>query len=214
MNDFNFLKTEIEESYMSNEMLLHSSTGDGRLDSAESESVVLAHFQNLFQNTEVKITPAPEQRYWYDLLIEYHGKKYPVNIKITSGSGADNISSKLGLFYTLTGIWPENVKGLNQWRFYNEAITSNFNPNTDGDYYFITYFKEEGIFLFTSLKRINSLTPNGNNLPFQCKWNENCIMAKRDNDEQCEYLINTYYDSWVKKVSGFEPLMNWKNNHI
>lgn len=207
---FNFLKEEIENSYMSNKNMKFSATGDGRLDSAESESVVIAHLQNLFADSDVKVHPAPKERHWYDVLIEYNDKIYPINIKMTTGERADNVSSKIGLFYALTGRWPELETGLTKWEKYNTLLTQYFNPETDADYYFIVYFKEDETFLFTSLKRLNTLVANGSNLPFQCKWSDNCEATVRSKEEQAFYLINTYFDSWVKKSCGFEPLMRWK----
>ena len=165
---FNFLKNEIENSFLSSSCMKHSLTGDGRLDSAESEAVVIEHLKDLSKyNDDIEIIDAPRPRYWYDILIKTDNKVYHVNVKITSGSGADNVNSKEGLFYTLTGLWPENVRGLSRWESYNTLLTKNLNFSSDSDYYFVVYFKEDEMFLVTSLKRIEELTPNGNNLPFQ-----------------------------------------------
>ena len=207
---FAFLKEEIENSYMPYENMNFSTTGDGRLDSAESESSVIKHLQELFKNTDVEVYSAPDKRWWYDVLIKYDGQVYPINIKMTSGGSYDNISSKQGMFYALTGKWPEKEKGLTRWESYNTLLTKYFNPASNVDYYFIVYFKEEETFLFTSLKRLNTLMANGNNLPFQCKWPDNCEATTRSQEEQSFYLMNVYFDSWVKKTGGFEPLMLWK----
>lgn len=187
-----------------------STTGDGRLDSAESESVVIEHLQELFKDTDVEIYPAPKKRWWYDVLIKYKEEIFPINIKMTSGESHDNINSKQGLFYALTGKWPEDEKGLTKWESYNTSLTKYFDPLINTDYYFIVYFKNEEMFLFTSLKRINTLVPNGNNLPFQCKWSDNYAATTRSQEEQSFYLMDIYFKSWVKKVGGFEPLIKWK----
>lgn len=208
--DYSFLKDKIENSHLSYSDMNFSTTGDGRLDSAESEETVIKHLQSLFEGTDIKVFIPPAKRWWYDILIEYNGKKYPINIKITTGNSSDNISSKLGMFYTLTGRWPENEKGLTKWESYNTSLVKYFNPSTEADYYFIVYFKKEEIFLFTSLKRLNTLVANGNNLPFQCKWSNNLENTTRSENEQCHYLMNVYFNSWIKKMSGFEPLMRWK----
>lgn len=208
--DYFFLKEKIENSHLPYNNMNFSTTGDGRLDSAESEGTVIKHLQSLFKGTDIKVFIPPAKRWWYDILIEYNGKKYPINIKITTGDSSDNISSKLGMFYALTGKWPENEKGLTKWESYNTSLVKYFNPNTETDYYFIVYFKKEETFLFTSLKRLNTLVANGNNLPFQCKWSNNLKNTTRSQNEQCHYLMNVYFDSWIKKISGFEPLMRWK----
>lgn len=207
---FDFLKEEIENSYMPNTNMNFSTTGDGRLDSAESENAVIEHLQNLFADSEVEVCAAPQERWWYDVLIKYQGQNYPINIKMTSGAGTDNVSSKIGLYYALTGRWPEQETGLVRWESYNSSLIQYFNPNSNADYYFVVYFKEEETFLFTSLKHLNTLVSNGNNLPFQCRWLDNCEATQRTQEEQSFYLMNVYFDSWVKKSKGFEPLMRWK----
>lgn len=211
---FNFLKNEIENSFLSNSELYHSTTGDGRLDSAESEIVIIKHLKSLFsENKNIEVLDAPRRRHWYDVLIKIDEQIYPINIKITSGEGADNVSSKEGLFYALTGMWPETTRGLTHWQSYNTLLTNNFNASLNTDYYFIIYFKEDETFLFTSLKRINELSPNGNNLPFQCNWSKNCIFTTRLIEDQSHYLMDIYFQSWIKKLNGFEPLMKWKEEN-
>jgi hypothetical protein len=208
--NFTFIKNEIENSYISKDSMHFSNTGDGRLDSAESEISIINHLKELFKDTEVIVTEAPKARAWYDILLTYKGQVFPINIKITSGASSDNVSSKKGLFYTLTGLWPDEVSNLNNWTSYNTLLTENFNPDTTADYYFVVYFKEDETFLFTSLKRLNTLVANGNNLPFQCRWSDNCAASTRSSQEQAMYLMNTYITSWLKKTNGFEPLMKWR----
>ena len=207
--DFEKIKTIIEESFISNQHLNHSTTGDGRLDSAESESVIIDHLKELFKESDIQVESAPP-RCWYDVAFKVNNKIFYTNVKITSGAQPDNVSSKLGLFYALTGILPTNFRGLNNWASYNKALLENINYNCDADYYFIVYFKDLETFLVTSLKRIQTLVPNGSNLPFQCKWSENDVFSDRTSEEQIKYLMNTYYDSWLKKVGGFEPLIGWR----
>lgn len=212
--DFAFLKGKIEGSYFPKEMLSTSSTGDGRLASAESESTVIEHIMKVFSDVpEVEVLEAPP-RHWYDMSIQYKDKFYPINVKITTGKSADNISSKKGMFYALTGILPDNVKGLDRWAVYNTELLKNLQiSNDDKDYYFIVYFKESGEFLFSSLKRLQVLVPNGNNLPFQCKWNDNILPSSRTPEEQNLYILNTFIDSFQKKVSGLDILLEWREKH-
>lgn len=208
---FDKIKETIEDSFLSNLELNHSTTGDGRLDSAESEDVVIRHLQELFSNSDIEVEDAPP-RHWYDVAFKAEDKTYYANVKITSGAQADNISSKLGLFYALTGILPTSVKGvnLNHWGPYNKKLLENLDYNCEADYYFVIYFKDSESFLVTSLKRIQTLTPNGSNLPFQCKWSENDVFSNRTLEEQSKYIMDVYYDSWLKKVAGFEPLIKWR----
>ena len=124
-------------------------------------------------------------------------------------------SYKVGLFYTLTGILPTDIKDvrLDRWDSYNKKLLENLNYNCNADYYFVVYFKESESFLITSLKRIQTLVPNGSNLPFQCKWSDNCTFSTRTTEEQSQYLMDVYYNSWLKKIGGFEPLIRWRSKN-
>mgnify|MGYP001039151174 CR=1 FL=1 len=135
---------------------------------------------------------------------------YPINIKITSGITADNISSKKGMYYALTGIRPEEEKGLDKWETFIQKLTTNY-TQSDADYYFIVCFKNTGKLMLTSLKRINSLTPNGNNLPFQCNWGQNKNVTNRSDKEQMKYIINTFINSYLKRTPALELLIQWRD---
>lgn len=213
--DFNKIKVVLENNTFKKEKEFYSSTNDGRIESAELEHEVIIMLEKIFEETDVKITVAPKARYWYDVKFESEGKFYPVNIKITKGTSADNLSSKEGLFFALTGINPENdeMRGIKRnWELYNKQLLNNLKDN-DEDYYFIVVFKGTGKILFTSLKRISKLTPNGNNLPFQCKWNDNLICTTRTRKEQSKYLLDTFIDSFIKKSKGLDVLLKWRDKN-
>lgn len=212
---FNLLKETIETTSFSNQNLIQSFNGDGRLTSAISEDLVINFLQNLFiqKNIPATIEVAP-MRYWYDFLIKFKdGENIPVNLKITTGNQADNISSRKGMFYALTGLSPNKVSGLERHASFNEQLLKNYNPESHTDYYFIIYFKDKENFLFTSLKRIETLIPNGSNLPFQCKWKNNFIYTKRNEKEQSDYILNTFIDSFIKKANGLNILLEWRNKY-
>ena len=212
--NFNQIKDILENSNFQPKKEVYSSTNDGRLESAEIESEVIIRLKELFQGTDVIITEAPKVRFWYDVKIETDGKFYPVNIKITQGTSPDNIGSKEGLFFALTGLDPEAYKGIkNNWETYNTQLLDNLKENEE-DYYFIVVFKKTGKILFTSLKRINKLVSNGNNLPFQCKWNDNLDYTTRTKKEQEDYLLNVFLDSFIKKSKGLDILLKWRNSNV
>lgn len=52
--DYFFLKEKIENSHLPYNNMNFSTTGDGRLDSAESEGTVIKHLQSLFKGTDIK----------------------------------------------------------------------------------------------------------------------------------------------------------------
>ena len=211
---FNFLTQELNNFKYNNNNLIKSKTGDGRAESTESEHEFCKALKKfLEQNTDFTAEIAPP-RCWYDIAIYYKNFFLPVNIKLTDGKGADNISSKLGLFYALTGIDPKNVKNLTHWDVYANALTNNYNDNLEADYYLIVYNKITENILLNSLKRINKLVPNGNNLPFQCNWGilENQVPTSRNLQEQCKYLMNIFIQSWKKRINfdAFSSLLEWE----
>ena len=214
-NQFNIIKNLIENADCSQINLIEAQNNDGRLTSAFSENIIINFLKQLFikNNMNISIKESPI-RHWHDITLHLDNKEIiPVNIKITTGDQADNINSKKGMFYALTGLWPDDIKGLHTNSGFNKLLLENYNPNNSKDYYFIVFFKNERTFLFSSLKRLVSLVPNGNNLPFQCKWKNNLVNTNRTTKEQCDYILNTYIDSFIKKASGLDFLLEWREKN-
>lgn len=203
----------LEENYYQIKSIIENSkstfnnsnySADGRINSTFDEGLIISHLQTLFPQ-QIEIAPP---RYWYDICLSYKENNYYINIKSTSGEHADNISSKKGLYYALTGRIPEKI---NSYQKYNENLIRNYNPNSSSDYYFVVFFKKDHTFLFTSLKHLNNVVPNGNNLPFQCLWGqEKDNIFHRSSVEQSKYLLNAYIDSYIKKSAGLDTLLDWR----
>lgn len=119
--NFNNIRELLQANPLHNDLVV--GTGDGRLDSALSETVVIDHLKTILPDCEIEVAPA---RYWYDISITKDGKFFPINIKITNGNTADNISSKKGMYYALTGIRPEVEKGLDKWETFIQKLTINY----------------------------------------------------------------------------------------
>ena len=168
---------------------------DGRINSIKDESEIAAYIKNLFGD-KCEIAPP---RFWYDISLTIDGKFHPINIKSTTGKTIDNIGSKNGMFYAITGLDP-CVEKVTPFKTFESKLLNNINYTGDADYYFIIFFKETKELFFTSLKRICTLTPNGNNLPFQCKWNDNKVYTTRNHKDQIDYIINIYCESVKKKI--------------
>ena len=209
---FNELKELFENLNYDPSNLSRSSTGDGRLDSAESENGIIQFLIDSFNSPDFRFETTPA-RFWCDIKLHYKGQCFPINIKITTGKSADNVSSKEGMFYALTGIDPTTVKGLNTWEGYIKSLKQYINYENNVDYYFLVYFKEEGKFLFTSLKRIETLNPNGSNLPFQCHWGKNKNPTTRTAIEQHKYILEIFTQSYIRKANGLEALLAWRNTN-
>jgi hypothetical protein len=209
---FNELKALLEELDYNPEYLTHSLTGDGRLDSAESEEGIVQFLIRSLNTSDFRIETTPA-RFWCDVKLYYKNQYFPINIKITTGKSADNVSSKEGMFYALTGIEPTKISGLNRWEGYIQALQQYINYGNSADYYFLIYFKNEGRFLFTSLKRIDVLSPNGSNLPFQCNWSKNKIPTSRTPMEQEKYILEIFTQSYIRKAIGLQALLTWRDKN-
>jgi hypothetical protein len=175
--------------------LLHDHD-DGRVNSIVHEDQISDALITNFG----KIIEKPSIRSWYDIAINDGNSEIFVNIKVSdfSNNAADNISSKLGMGYALTGIKDMPVP----WKQFNNVLADNIKIGYD--YYFIIMNKNDTKDVFwNSLKRINSLQPNGSNLPFQCNWIINRDYSSRDELSAIKYIINTYLQSWDKKASGY-----------
>lgn len=174
---------------------------DGRINSSLSEENVMDKIEEIALLKNYKVIRPEKERHWYDIALEIENVFLPINVKITEG-GTDNISSKKGMLYALTGINSDIQKVSEQWNPFHTTLFDNINPNLRTDYYFIVVFKSTEEVVATSLFEIDLLTPNGNNLPFQCNWGK-LSKTKRTRNEQFDYIIQTYYNSWRKKEEKF-----------
>lgn len=190
--------TKIEKFIKTLSVSLVSENVDGRINSALSESIIIDKF-----NAEFDII-VPTMRNWYDVAVRDNGNIYYVNIKITNldTKASDNISSKKGLCYALSGIIPSN----DRWNDTLEIIAKNENPDTD--YYFIVIDKTDVSRSYvTSLKHLKSITPNGNNLPFQSKWADNHELVERSYDEARAFILSKMRKSLELRAMPYKAYM-------
>lgn len=171
---------------------------DGRIGSIINEREVLKQLQTHYPYVQVT-----KPRDWYDFKIQNPycpDNKIFVNIKITNldKPSTDNISAKQGMGYALTGI--ENMPS--DYREFHNCLETQ--KKLGFDYYFLIINKNNTSDCFwTSLKKIETLIPNGNNLPFQCNWAKNRQRTNRDESEAIRYILSIYYESWNKRVENF-----------
>lgn len=192
---------------------------DGRTNSSKNEEEVVDNIcsfalaNDWMKDHNLKIgTPNLENnnnREWYDFSIESLDTSksnyfVPVNIKVTQvkNGGADNLNCKLGVFYALTGLLPSSVGLSNEvnWKKYFSLMDEKMATNKNKDYYFLVVDKDDtsNVF-FSSLKTLKSISPNGNNLPFQCKWSENNIRTKRTFIEERDFILTCFKESIEKR---------------
>ncbi|WP_297578138.1 restriction endonuclease [Helicobacter sp. UBA3407] len=175
-------------------LLLKNENDDGRLNSATNEEMILKQLLEKFK--EIK---TPSIREWYDFRI-YDKEEIFVNIKISdlNNGAADNCSSKLGMGYALSGVRNMPLA----WDKFHSMLVDELKVGYD--YYFLVINKNDTQDCFyTSLKRIQTLVPNGNNLPFQCDWSKNREFSNRTEIEAMRYILDIYIKSWDKKVKGY-----------
>ncbi len=180
-----------------NPVKLSENDADGRVNSGINEHEILDFLKESIYGTIINLPPP---RCWYDFAIKTNEGEMFVNIKVSdlSNSAADNLSSKQGMGYALTGI--KTIP--NDWDSFNDVIGRSVRSGYD--YYFLVVNKNNSSDVFgTSLKRIEKLQANGNNLPFQCNWSANRKWSQRTEEEAIEYILSVYIDSWNKKISGY-----------
>ncbi|MGN8424279.1 restriction endonuclease [Helicobacter pylori] len=174
---------EIAEFLKTNPYHLSQPLHDGRLNSSVNEEEIL----NAIKHFPIQL---PKAREWWDFSFEENDIFYPVNIKTTTTKTADNLNGKLGIYYALCGLVPEFNNEI-AWEKYFQKLHKDLGKNTDRDYYFLIINKNDPKDIFiNSLKGIQTLQPNGNNLPFQCKWDNNREIIQRDFDGSKNFILS------------------------
>ena len=175
---------EISDYLNTQKFEVEASQRDGRINS-------ILHEDKLTELLAKKYPiGVPDGRWWYDFSVTHNDIFYPVNIKSTTGKGNDNLSCKLGIYYALTGKNPTGDR-LSGWRAYFDKLNADLSEN-DVDYYFLVLNKGTGKTFMAALKGLQSLVPNGNNLPFQCNWTENTQYKSRTFEEAKDFLLTNF----------------------
>ncbi len=171
---------EIAEFLKTNPYNLSQPLQDGRLNSSVNEEEILNTIKDYFP------IQLPKAREWWDFSFEENKIFYPVNIKTTTTKTADNLN--LGIYYALCGLVPEFNNEI-AWEKYFQKLHKDLGKNTNRDYYFLIINKNDPKDVFiNSLKGIQTLQPN--NLPFQCKWDNNREIVQRDFDGSKNFILS------------------------
>ncbi|MGL2624090.1 restriction endonuclease [Helicobacter pylori] len=173
---------EIAEFLKTNPYHLSHPLQDGRLNSSVNEEEILNTIKDYFP------IQLPRAREWWDFSFEENKIFYPVNIKTTTTKTADNLNGKLGIYYALCGLLPEFNNEI-AWEKYFQKLHKDLGKNTNRDYYFLIINKNDPKDIFiNSLKGIQTLQPN--NLPFQCKWDNNRKIVQRSFIESKNFILS------------------------
>ena len=181
--------------YLSGLVTINEDHEDGRVNSiADEETVIVLLEEKYGDNVE-----RPKARDWFDVRLYGH----PLNIKSSSFSkgASDNFSSKAAILYSLTNMEEDEVKKVRGWEDFESSLLKYANEENNRDYYIISVNKDNSQVHLTSLKSLQKLTPNGNNLPFQIQWKNNTVPVNRTFDEAYKFIISCYTKSVEKKLS-------------
>ncbi len=176
------IPTQLNEEFLkTNPYNLSQPLQDGRLNSSINEEEIL----NTIKHFPIQL---PKAREWWDFSFKKNDIFYPVNIKITTTKTADNLNCKLGIYYALCGLVPEFNNEI-AWEKYFQKLHKDLGTNTNRDYYFLIINKNDPKDIFiNSLKGIQTLQPN--NLPFQCKWDNNREIVQRNFIESKNFILS------------------------
>ncbi|RKV46273.1 restriction endonuclease [Helicobacter pylori] len=184
---------EIAEFLKTNPYDLSQPLQDGCLNSSVNEEEILNTIKDYFP------IQLPKAREWWDFSFEENDIFYPVNIKTTTTKTADNLNCKLGIYYALCGLVPEFNNEI-AWEKYFQKLHKDLGKNTNRDYYFLIINKNDPKDVFiNSLKGIQTLQPN--NLPFQCKWDNNRKIVQRSFIESKNFILSALAKSVKLRAS-------------
>ncbi|MDU9775522.1 restriction endonuclease [Helicobacter pylori] len=180
------IPTQLNEEFLkTNPYSLSQPLQDGRLNPSVNEEEILNTIKDHFP------IQLPKAREWWDFSFEENDIFYPV--KTTTTKTADNLNCKLGIYYALCGLVPEFNNEI-AWEKYFQKLHKDLGKNTDRDYYFLIINKNDPKDVFiNSLKGIQTLQPN--NLPFQCKWDNNREIVQRDFDGSKNSILSALAES-------------------
>ncbi|PUD40736.1 restriction endonuclease [Helicobacter pylori] len=178
---------EIAEFLKTNPYNLSQPLQDGRLNPSVNEEEILNTIKGNFP------IQLPRAKEWWDFSFEENKIFYPVNIKTTTTKTADNLNGKLGIYYALCGLVPEFNNEI-AWEKYFQKLHKDLGTNTNRDYYVLIINKNDPKDVFiNSLKGIQTLQPN--NLPFQCKWDNNREIVQRSFIESKNFILSALAES-------------------
>ncbi|RAZ51640.1 restriction endonuclease [Campylobacter hyointestinalis] len=196
------LLDDIVKYLVNSDFALSSYTRDGRLNSAFNEDEIIQIIENKFN------IDRPNSRDWFDFSFTQNNSLYPVNIKVSKTNTADNLNCKLGIYYVLTGQIPCFHNGV-RWEEYFKFLSENIRENSI-DYYFLIINKNnlKDVF-YTSLKSIKVLQPNGNNLPFQARWDLNKERVWRTYKESKDFILDVFRESLQMRSEAYESFKRY-----
>ena len=182
-------------TYLSGLVTINEDHEDGRVNSIADEETVIQLLEEKYGDAVER----PKAREFFDVRLFGH----PIQIKSSSYSkgASDNFSSKAAILYALTSLSEEEIQKVRGWESFESSLLQYANEENDRDYYIISVNKDDSTVHLSSLKSLNKLTPNGNNLPFQIQWKNNVETVERNYDEAYSFIVGAYKESVKRKIS-------------
>lgn len=198
---------DIKDYLIDYDFRLSQKATDWRVNSAINEWEIMSIIKNRFEIVN------PRDRERYDFWLQINENFIPVNIKVTETTNADNLNCKLWIYYALTWILPDFKNEIPREKFFVK-LKENL-EDTNKDYYFLIVNKANLSDIFiTSLKWLTTLVPNWNNLPFQCKWDDNRTFIKRTFEQSKSFILTKFWDSIKKRANIFLVFKELFNEYV
>jgi hypothetical protein len=212
---FYIIKNFLEKS----EFNLTNNNKDGRVNSSSDEDIITDLLEKRF-NKYIKV---PKSRNWYDILVYDNLFGWlPVNIKTTTFKTSDNTGNLAICVQAYTSFKLDlntNYQNGQMSKILIEYLKDkNYNKIDKKDYYFLVINKDTKEIVVNSIKGLNSITKNVNNLPFQIKWKNNtefkytkienvidlfCKCFENQNDSWRDYFIKNI--KLIRQKQRFTP---------
>ena len=184
--------------------IIETKNKDGRINSCLDEDYISKKLVERFNHIKI-----PKIRMWYDILVfDYLYGWIPVNIKTTTTITHDNTGNLAMCVHTYTNEILDYDIAYKNGNMSELLITKlkskEYNTSNRKDYYFIVINKSNNKVIVNSLKGINTLTPNINNLPFQICW-------KLNQDFKYD-IIQNRIKQFIKCIQ--KPEASWREKFI
>ena len=185
-NSIRYLKKE----FVKLDITLTKESEDGRINSAIDEETII---DNMIKIMGGRIKKGPTRHWWDCKIFDYKYKWLPINVKCTTTITSDNTGNMIMLAYALTNaniMLDKSYKNGSSSKLFLDKIKSKeFNLLNKRDYYFFTVNKTNtNDIICNSIKGLNNITGNNNNLPFQVCWNKNRYYMPRKSIEVLDYI--------------------------
>jgi hypothetical protein len=185
---------------MRNEIKICSDKKDGRVNSGTDDENAKKIWLSFGENFGIG-----EGRSFYDLSYkDDDGKIHYINFKSSdlSKKAADNLNAKEAILISFTNLSLEKINECKTWAKVIDSLIKNKKDNSR-DYYYIIFDKKTNKFIFTSVKSLDNLIPNGSNLPYQCRWFEHTPQKNRSFADSYSYITSVFRTSLEKRAKAF-----------